>query len=243
MSIKSYASSRMSGASNLSKKSGQSRQQHTSKPELLAAGAAAALEGSDTESQVSHVHTQYSNLNEEDEWTAIQNFNTILHYEEQKQMRLREQERKRLIKEELDRQVREKRARKRREREEDDLYDDLQRKHAELIDEKEREREAEARAKAAREKASRDQQLKDEKRRRKHEDRETKAQEQAIVARLKDEMRHERDMYLEKRRQERDYLQAMLKENEKRKAEHERAQARERDDDVAAQDAYTAMLQ
>jgi hypothetical protein len=47
--------------------------------------------------------TNYSNLNEEDEWTAIMNFNTILHYEEQKQAFLREKERKRLIKEELDR--------------------------------------------------------------------------------------------------------------------------------------------
>ena len=71
-------------------------------------------------------------------------------------MLMRENERKRLIKEELDRQVHEKRARKRKEREEDDLYDELQRKHVELIDEKEREREAEIRAKAAREKASRD---------------------------------------------------------------------------------------
>ena len=49
-------------------------------------------------------------------------------------------------------------------------------------------------------------------------------------------------MYLEKRRQERDYLQAMLRDNEKRKAEHERDVERERVDDVAAQEAYTAML-
>ncbi len=41
-------------------------------------------------------------------------------------------------------------------------------------------------------------------------------------------------MYLEKRRQERDYLQAMLRDNEKRKAEHERDVQRERFDDVAA---------
>lgn len=60
------------------------------------------------ESQLSRPLTNYSNLNEEDEWTAIMNFNTILHYEEQKQAFLREKERKRLIKEELDRQVREK---------------------------------------------------------------------------------------------------------------------------------------
>lgn len=87
----------MSGASDLNKAAvgGGSR------PALQAA-AAMALDDADTESQVSHVHTQFSNLNEEDEWTAIQNFNTILHYEEQKQMLLREQERKRLIRQELD---------------------------------------------------------------------------------------------------------------------------------------------
>ena len=44
----------------------------------------------------------YSELDEDDEWTAIQKFNTLLHYEEQKQAMLRDKERKRLIKEELD---------------------------------------------------------------------------------------------------------------------------------------------
>jgi hypothetical protein len=63
---------------------------------------------SDVDSVYSRPMSSYSNLNEEDEWTAIMNFNTILHYEEQKQAMLREKERKRLIKEELDRQIREK---------------------------------------------------------------------------------------------------------------------------------------
>ena len=44
----------------------------------------------------------YSEIDEEDEWTAIQKFNTLLHYEEQKQALLRDKERKRLIKQELD---------------------------------------------------------------------------------------------------------------------------------------------
>lgn len=44
----------------------------------------------------------YSEINEDDEWTAILKFNTLLHYEEQKQSMLREKERKRLIKLELD---------------------------------------------------------------------------------------------------------------------------------------------
>ena len=50
----------------------------------------------------------YSEIAEDDEWTAIQKFNTLLHYEEQKQALLREAERKRLIREELDRQLKEK---------------------------------------------------------------------------------------------------------------------------------------
>ena len=42
---------------------------------------------------------KYSEINENDEWTAIQKFNTLLHFEEQKQAMLREEERKRLIRE------------------------------------------------------------------------------------------------------------------------------------------------
>jgi len=40
-------------------------------------------------------------VDEEDEWTAIQKFNALLHYEEQKQAALREAQRKRLLREEL----------------------------------------------------------------------------------------------------------------------------------------------
>ena len=39
----------------------------------------------------------YSELAEEDEWTAIQKFNALLHYEEQKQAQARADERKRLM--------------------------------------------------------------------------------------------------------------------------------------------------
>ncbi len=67
----------------------------------------------------------YSEINEDDEWTAIQKFNTLLHYEEQKQALLRDKERKRLIKEELDKQLNEKRSRKRAEVEEQRMYENL----------------------------------------------------------------------------------------------------------------------
>ena len=68
----------------------------------------------------------YSEINEDDEWTAIQKFNTLLHYEEQKQALLRDKERKRLIKIELDKQLQEKNVRKYREKEENKMYEGLQ---------------------------------------------------------------------------------------------------------------------
>jgi len=64
-----------------------------------------ADEYSITSSQVDRRTEVYSELAEEDEWTAIQKFNTLLHYEEQKQAMLREQERRRLIRNELDKQL------------------------------------------------------------------------------------------------------------------------------------------
>ena len=53
-------------------------------------------------SQKSRATEVFSEINENDEWTAIQKFNTLLHFEEQKQAMLRDAERKRLIREELD---------------------------------------------------------------------------------------------------------------------------------------------
>ena len=64
-----------------------------------------ADEYSITSSQADRRTEVYSELAEEDEWTAIQKFNTLLHYEEQKQAMLREQERRRLIRNELDKQL------------------------------------------------------------------------------------------------------------------------------------------
>lgn len=48
------------------------------------------------------IKEKYPELNELQEWDAIQKFNTMLHFEEQKQAMEREAERKRLIREQLD---------------------------------------------------------------------------------------------------------------------------------------------
>ena len=54
------------------------------------------------------IKEKYPELNELQEWDAIQKFNTMLHFEEQKQALEREAERKRLIREQLDSQIKSK---------------------------------------------------------------------------------------------------------------------------------------
>ena len=81
--------------------------------------------------------SEYSEINENDEWVAIQKFNTLLHYEEQKQSLLREAERKRLIKQELDRQVQAKRARATNLDKENHLYDEMHEEHGKLLAQRE----------------------------------------------------------------------------------------------------------
>ena len=93
-SVKSVASSRRS-----------------SQPASVRSRRRGADEYSITSSQADRRTEVYSELAEEDEWTAIQKFNTLLHYEEQKQAMMREQERRRLIRGELDKQMAEKRDR------------------------------------------------------------------------------------------------------------------------------------
>lgn len=89
---------------------------------------------------------------------------------------------------------------------------------------------------------SRDDQMKEEKRKKKRQEREEFEQELAIVNRLKDEMTQERMIQLEKKKQEREYLQLMLAENEKHKHMQQKEKEREKLEDVAAQEAYTRML-
>lgn len=97
----------------------------------------------DNLSQLSSQHAKtevYSEIAEDDEWAAIQKFNTLLHYEEQKQAIVREQERRRLIKQELDRQVLEKETRKQDEINERRMYEKLQEEHVKLLGQREMEK-------------------------------------------------------------------------------------------------------
>ena len=76
-----------------------------------------------TPSQADAEPSVLSSVEEADEWTAIQNFNVMLHYEEQKQEAERKAARKRLMKEELQKQINKKTEKRKRELVEDRQYD------------------------------------------------------------------------------------------------------------------------
>ena len=80
VSQRSVASSRMSGASRLSKKSEAVQQRQ---PDHLSIKGSQFDQMSMASSKVAKTE-QYSEIDEDDEWNAIQKFNTLLHYEEQK---------------------------------------------------------------------------------------------------------------------------------------------------------------
>ncbi len=67
--------------------------------------------------------------------------------------------------------------------------------------------------------------------------------EQEQVRRLQGEMEQERLMALEKRKQERDYLNRMMLENEKDKAKQSVMTEKERQEDIRAQSEYARMLE
>jgi len=164
LDTKSVAGSHISGASRLSR-AGRKDATAAKEKQFDTQSWRSGSQGAKTE--------VYSEIEEEDEWTAIQKFNTLLHYEEQKQAILRERERKRLIKEELDKQLKEKNSRKRAEIEERRMYENLQEQHVKLLEEKEIEKAANLKQRIMQEKVSRDKQLQDEKHRRKVEQKET----------------------------------------------------------------------
>ena len=143
---------------------------------------------------------KFSEINENDEWNAIQKFNSLLYYEEQKQALMRDAERKRLIKEELSNQVEQKHMRHKAESSENQMYDALQEEHGKLLDQREKEKAELMKAKIQTDKESRDMQLREEKRRKRFEEKDQMNQEQEYIQRLKSEMEAEKSMQAEKRR-------------------------------------------
>ena len=122
------------------------------------------------------------------------------------------------------------------------MYENLQDQHVRLLEEKEIEKAAALKVRIMQEKVSRDKQLVDEKQKKRYDQKQQHGQEVALVKRLQEEMDAERRLQQEKRRQEKEYLQKMLVENEKHKAKALVERERERLEDVRAQEEYARIL-
>jgi hypothetical protein len=186
--------------------------------------------------------SSYVPENDEDEWAAIIEHDTAAFYEEEQARRRREMENKQKMKRELDRQLAEKNMKMQREEQEGKRYEAAQTRNIELQARREREREEEYKQKVLQEKQLRDRQLADEKRRKKMESRQQREMDGQLVRRLQEELMNEQKNFEDKRKDERAYMQRMMRENEEQKQKVVAMQASEHHNDVKTQQDYARML-
>lgn len=186
-------------------------------------------------SQMSNRSSSYRSLAESDEWREIQNFNTLLHLEEQNQEIQREKDRQQMIKEQLDKQIREKKERERQERETEKMYEDMQMRLLNEADRKERLRQENMRRKIQKDKESRDRQVIMENTIRKGIEEREKAQEAIMVAKLKKELELEKLAYKEQKNTRHKQMKDMIAENTNAQFLSKVAQQKEREEDERMQ--------
>jgi len=195
ISARSVASSKMSGASNLSRKIQGNKPRDDD--------AASIVSGRSNISRSSKA-TSVSTINEDDEWAAILKFNTHLHQEEVRHLHLKDREQRKKIKEELDKQITDKKRQEEEEKKQERLYESAQRNHLDLLAEKDKEREMDIKKKTMREKELRDKQLVEENKRKRHDLHEQKRLEEMTVKKLRDELDQEKKLAEQKRRVSKD---------------------------------------
>ena len=161
MSVKSK-NSKMSGVSHLSKYSEYRNKEN--------------LPDDDRLSRYSQKNqTDRLNFNEEgDEWNAIAKYNQKMFQDEKKMSKYKDSEIKKRTKEELDTQVKEKLRRMNDENKKNNEYDNILLQHVDFLSNVEKNKQDDIKSKIYREKENRDQQLKDEKRRKRDENKKEK---------------------------------------------------------------------
>jgi hypothetical protein len=186
-------------------------------------------------SQMSNRSSSHRSLAESDEWREIQNFNTLLHLEEQNQEILNDKEQQRQMKEELDKQIREKRERVRQEQETEKTYEVMQRRLMNEAERKETLRIDNLRKKVEKANYGRDMQIIMENTIKKSEIDNVKAQEAMMVAKLKKELEIEKLAYKEQRNVQKKQMKQMLTENTNAQFLTKVAVQREREEDERLQ--------
>ena len=165
-------------------------------------------------SQMSRRSTSHRSLAESDEWREIQNFNTLLHLEEQNKEMMQEKQRQKQMKEQLDAQIREKKEKQRQEKEAERLYEDMQRRILKDAEKKEKMKIEAMRRKIEKDKESRDKQIIMENAIRTGTQEREKAQEALLVAKLKKELELEKIAYNEQKNVRKKQMKDMIAENE-----------------------------
>jgi len=185
--------------------------------------------------QMSVRSSSHRSLAESDEWREIQNFNTLLHLEQQNQEVLASKDQQKLMKQELDKQISEKKERERQERQTERDYEEMQKKLLREAERKEKLRIEQVRQRIARDKESRDRQMiMDSTIRQSEIDRE-KTQEALMIAKLKKELELEKMASLEQKNQRRRQMQDMRSENENAQFLARVAAQKEREEEVKIQ--------
>ncbi|OMJ73298.1 hypothetical protein SteCoe_28050 [Stentor coeruleus] len=178
----------------------------------------------------------------EDEWAAILEYDTMMFHEEEKARLRREIENKMKLKRELDRQLNDKNRKILSEQEEEKLYDEAQKRNIEMMELKEKERELMYREKVMQEKLLRDKQLTEEKRRKRLDNKQQRDLDEKLVMRLQDELKADQIAFEEKRRDERAYMLKMMEENEENKKRQMEIKEQERQNDIKSMEDYAKML-
>jgi hypothetical protein len=184
---------------------------------------------------MSNRSSSHRSLAESDEWREIQNFNTLLHLEEQNQEILNDKEQQRQMKDELDKQIREKRERVRQEQETEKTYEVMQRRLMNDAERKEALRIENLRKKVEKAKYGRNMQIIMENTIKKSEIDNEKAQEAMMVAKLKKELEIEKLAYKEQRNVQKKQMKQMLTENTNAQFLTKVAVQREREEDERLQ--------
>ena len=212
-----------------------------------AASVKSSAKGYDQQSVSSSVRSsakasEYIPEDDEDEWAAILEYDTIMFHEEEKGRLRREIENKMKLKRELDRQMNDKNRKKVSEQEEEKLYDEAQKRNVEIMELKEREREIMYKEKILQEKMLRDKQLHEEKKRKRNDEKQQKNLDDRLVQRLQEELKADQVAFEEKRRDERNYMLKMMQENEENKKRQMEIKENERLSDIRSMEDYARML-
>lgn len=206
-----------------------------------------SVKGSDQMSVASSMRSsvkssEFTPEDNEDEWAAILEYDTIMFHEEEKARLRREIENKMKLKRELDRQLNDKNRKKLSEQEEERLYDEAQKRNIEMMELKEKERDLMYKEKVMQEKLLRDKQLAEEKHRKRSDNRQQKDLDEKLVMRLQDELKADQLAFEEKRRDERQYMLRMMQENEENKRIQMELKELERQNDIKSMEDYAKML-